>query len=195
MELNNRVYSFIGYCFPTIEHLICDGNVGVLLFTTYSQTSSTKSFFFIYTQGLFPLILICLCFSFCLQLQFKLVFQVPVGDFFWCPSGLINSPESCCLLDSTKTFVSLSLLLSLSFVGFHRESYTTLESTVLSYFSDIRWGADCPCFRSARFRPARVNFSHCLEESIEFSVLIPQESVFGGVLRGLKGMKTEREME
>lgn len=44
MELNNRVYSFIGYCFPKIEHLICDGNVGVLLFTTYSQTSSTKSF-------------------------------------------------------------------------------------------------------------------------------------------------------
>lgn len=166
-----------------------------LVYHLFSNFFNQIFFFFIYTQGLFPLILICLCFSFCLQLQFKLVFQVPVGDFFWCPSGLINSPESCCLLDSTKTFLSLSLLLSLSFVGFHRESYTTLESTVLSYFSDIQWGADCPWFRSARFRPARVNFSRCLEESIEFSVLIPQESVFGGVLRGLEGMKTEREME
>lgn len=68
-----------------------------------------------------------------------------------------------------------------------------LEFTVLSYFSDIQGIAVCPCFRSGR--PERVNFSHCLEESIELSVLIPQESVFGGVLRGLEGMKTKREVE
>lgn len=94
---------------------------------------------------------------------------------FWCSSDFINSPESCCLLDSTKTFLSLSLLLSLSFLGFHRKSYNILEPTVLSYFSDIQWSADCPCLRSAR--PARVN---CLE-ALSSLCFIPQESVFGGV--------------
>lgn len=88
MELNNRVYSFIGYCFPTIEHLICDGNVGVLLFTTYSQTSSTKSFFLYTHRACSHSYLSAYVSHFAFNFNLSLYFRFQQGTFFGAPLAL-----------------------------------------------------------------------------------------------------------
>lgn len=143
----------------------------------FSQLSSCLY----HRTGSHPHLYIHSCFSSCLQLHFKPVFQVQAGASA-CPSCLITLLKSCYLVDNTKAF--LSLYFAEGFIPCRDlwgvRYHAGVLFTGLLYFLDTQLNDDCPPSRSVS--PVRVNPSHWLKALSSLSIC--HRRVLGGRGRG-----------